>query len=69
MDLYCGVVSVILDFKLLNWKFMNFKMKFKDSTYIFSIKVKIEFIATVFFLNRLSLTLLLYIFMNLLRNC
>ncbi len=29
---------VYLDFKLLNWKFMNFKAKFKESTYIFSIK-------------------------------
>jgi len=29
---------VYLDFKLLNWKFMNFKAKCKESTYIFSIK-------------------------------
>lgn len=28
----------MLDFKLLNWKYMNFCMKFKDSTYIFTIK-------------------------------
>ncbi|MBP7119391.1 hypothetical protein KBA63_04885, partial [Candidatus Woesebacteria bacterium] len=25
-------------FKLLNWKYMNFRAKFKESTYIFSIK-------------------------------
>lgn len=29
---------VNIDFKLLNWKFMNFQMKFKESTHIFSIK-------------------------------
>ncbi len=27
-----------IDFKLLNWKFMNFSMKFKEDTYIFTIK-------------------------------
>ena len=30
---------VILDFKLLNWKYMNFSMKFRESTHIFTIKV------------------------------
>lgn len=29
---------VILDFKLLNWKYMNFQMKFRENTHIFSIK-------------------------------
>lgn len=30
---------VMVDFKLLNWKYMNFKMKFRDTTHIFTIKV------------------------------
>lgn len=29
---------VILDFKLLNWKYMNFTQKFRDSTHVFTIK-------------------------------
>lgn len=29
---------VRIDFKLLNWKFMNFTMKLKEDTYIFTIK-------------------------------
>ncbi len=29
---------VNIDFKLLNWKFMNFSMKFKENTRIFSLK-------------------------------
>eukprot|EP01036_Dinobryon_divergens_P026368 gene26368-35006_t len=27
-----------IEFKLLNWKFMNFSMRFKDETHIFSLK-------------------------------
>ena len=29
---------VMLDFKLLNWKYMNFTQKFRDTTHIFTIK-------------------------------
>ena len=29
---------VILEFKLLNWKYMNFTQKFRDSTHVFTIK-------------------------------
>jgi len=29
---------VIIDFKLLNWKYMNFSQKFRDTTHIFTIK-------------------------------
>ena len=29
---------VKLEFKLLNWKYMNFTMKFREDTHIFSIK-------------------------------
>ena len=32
-----------IEFKLLNWKFMNFSMKFPENTYIFAIKVSHEY--------------------------
>ena len=35
---------VILDFKLLNWKYMNFQMKFRENTHVFSIKVYLVYI-------------------------
>jgi hypothetical protein len=34
---------VTLSFRLLNWKFMNFSMKFPEGTYIFVIKVCLFF--------------------------
>jgi hypothetical protein len=30
---------VVLDFRLLNWKYMNFEKKYKDDTHVFTIKV------------------------------
>jgi hypothetical protein len=30
---------VILDFKLLNWKYMNFTKQFDENTYVFAVKV------------------------------
>ena len=29
---------VLLDFRMLNWKYMNFAQKFRDETHIFTIK-------------------------------
>lgn len=33
-----GDPMVIIEFRLLNWKYMNFSQRFKDSTYVFTIK-------------------------------
>ena len=33
---------VLLDFRLLTWKYMNFSMKFSDHTHIFTIKKLLE---------------------------
>ena len=36
--LFFFTLRIILDFKLINWKYMNFTMKVKENTHIFSIK-------------------------------
>lgn len=45
----------MLDFKLINWKYMNFKMKFKDTDHIFTIKVKEDSLSVLHIINILTL--------------